>query len=76
MFQESQPYHSQKLKLGMNFEIYLQAFKVCNEDNFLQEAEVLYLDLCLKKKRSPEWDSSMGKSFYYVGRSLKGGFIH
>jgi hypothetical protein len=26
MFQESQPYHSQKLKFGMNFEIYLQAF--------------------------------------------------
>jgi hypothetical protein len=46
---------------------------------------VLYLDLCLKKKRSPEWDSMLpmstaflkGKSLYYVdyvGRSLKGGF--
>jgi hypothetical protein len=83
IFQEPQPYHSQKLKYGMNFEIYLQAFKVCNEDKFLPEAKALYLDLCLKKKRSPEWDSSMlpmfteflkGKSFYYVGRSLKGGF--
>ena len=56
MFQEPQPYHSQKLRLGKRFEIYLQAFKVCNEDNFLQEAEVLYLDLCLAKKRKPEWD--------------------
>jgi hypothetical protein len=59
MFRESQPYHSQTLKLGNNFEIYLQAFRVCNEDNFLQEAEVLYLELCLKKKRSPEWDSML-----------------
>ena len=56
IFQEPQPYHSQKLKYGMNFEIYLQAFKVCNEDKFLPEAKALYLDLCLTKKREPEWD--------------------
>jgi hypothetical protein len=80
MFQETQPYHPQQLKLGKRFEIYLQAFRVRNEDNFLQEAELLYL--ALDKKRKPEWDTMLpmftaflkGKSFYYVGRSIKGGF--
>ena len=43
MFQEAQPYHSKQLNLGQRFEIYMQAFRVINMENFLQEAELLYL---------------------------------
>jgi hypothetical protein len=81
MFQESQPYHSQQLNLGMRFEIYLQAFRVIDKANFLQEAKaVLYL--AMKKKNEAGWNSVEamfaafleGGSSYYVGRSKKGGF--
>jgi hypothetical protein len=41
MFQEAQPYHPKQLNLGQRFEIYMQAFRVINMKNFLQEAELL-----------------------------------
>ena len=55
MFQESQPYHSQKLKLGKRFEIYLQAFRVIDKAIFLQEAKMLYL--AMDKKSEAGWTS-------------------
>jgi hypothetical protein len=74
IFQESQPYHSQQLNLGMRFEIYLQAFRVIDKAIFLQEA--------MDKKSEAGWNSveAMFAAFlesgssYYVGRSKKGGF--
>jgi hypothetical protein len=53
---------------------------VIDKANFLQEAKLLYL--ALDKKSKTGWDSVLpmftaflaGKSFYYVGRSIKGGF--
>jgi hypothetical protein len=80
MFQESQPYHSQKLKLRKRFEIYMQAFRVIDKANFLkEEAKLLYL--AMDKKSEAGWDSVRamfaafpeGGSSYYVGRSEKGG---
>jgi hypothetical protein len=78
-FQESLPYHPKTLSKGKRFEIYLQAFCVIDKAKFLPEAKLLYLALDKKSKHS--WDSMLpmftafleGKSFYYVGRSIKGG---
>ena len=65
---------------GQRFEIYMQAFRVIDKVNFLQEAKVLYL--ALDKKSATGWDTVeamfaallAGESSYYVGRSQKGGF--
>jgi hypothetical protein len=38
MFQESLPYHSTLMTKGQRFEIYMQAFRVIDKVNFLQEA--------------------------------------
>ena len=81
VFRESQPYHSQKLKLRKRFEIYMQAFRVIPKTNFLQEAKVLYL--AMDKKSEAGWNSVEamfaafleGGSSYYVGRSKKGGLL-
>jgi hypothetical protein len=55
MFQEAQPYHSKLLNKGQRFEIYLQAFRVIDKANFLQEAKVLYL--AMDKKSEAGWNS-------------------
>jgi hypothetical protein len=69
MFQESQPCDSQQLKLGKRFEIYLQAsFRVIDKAIFHKEAKALHLDLCLKKKRSPD----MGLRACHVRRIPRG----
>ena len=59
----------------------MQAFRVIDKATFLQEAKVLYL--AMDKKSEAGWNSveamfaaflEGGSSYYYVGRSKKGGF--
>jgi hypothetical protein len=55
MFQESQPYHLTQMTKGQRFEIYMQAFRVIDTVNFLQEAKLLYL--AMPKKSEAGWDT-------------------
>jgi hypothetical protein len=69
MFQEPQPYHSKQLNLGKRFGIYLQAFRVIDKANFLQEAKVLHL--AMDKKNEAGWNSvlPMFTAFLAGGRA-------
>ena len=80
MVQEAQPYHPKRLNLGQRFEIYMQAFRVIDKENFIEQARKLYL--AMPNKSEAGWDTVeamfaaflAGGSSYYVGRSIKGGF--
>jgi hypothetical protein len=80
MFTEALPYHSTVKNKGERFEIYMQAFRVIDKENFLEQANLLYL--AMPNKSEAGWDTVAaifaafleGGSSYYVGRSIKGGF--
>jgi hypothetical protein len=80
MFPEALPYHSTIMTKGHRFEIYMQAFRVINKETFLEQAELLYS--AMPKKSEAGWETVKamfaallaGKSSYYDGRSIKGGF--
>ena len=80
MFTEALPYHSTVMNKGERFEIYMQAFRVIDKENFLEQAKLLYL--AMPNKSEAGWDTVgamfaaflEGGSSYYVGRSIKGGF--
>ena len=77
MFTEALPYHSTVKYKGERFEIYMQAFRVIDKENFIEQARKLYL--AMPNKSEAGWDTVeamfaallAGESSYYVGRSPK-----